>query len=482
MSEPIPFANVQESGHDALGGGLVAAHNVAIDGKGVVRKRPGIANASGVYADVIDSDGIVGVFQTTDGSVFAVADESGERQIYAVSDSGFSSLGSGVPPFGLRGTGRPTFAETEMLVVLAGGREIQRIEKVGKISARLGGSPPLASHVIALSNRLLANDMQDDKTKVRYSDVALGTTTYAGHEVWSLGGVGTSGYFTAEARPDDVVALAENTGEVFVFGQTTLQTFGPDAVLKFSTISSVELGCSAPYSVVKLDSSFYWLDHKRRLVKSDGRSYEAISDPIQKTLDDMTTVSDCFGYHVTDGFFEGLVWTFPTDGRTFVYQKGVGWGQWSGWDGSWTRFIVNAACLSPTDGTALVGTTTGYVGELSLDATTDLGSTIRAHVTTGYLNRDTDAKKKCNVVRFSLRRGDAGTTPGPQAYFGWRDRPGAWEQRIPIDLGSSGDTEITREFRSLGAPYRRRQWFFEFTGDSALSLVSAVEDFEVLEQ
>lgn len=481
MTAPIPFANLQESGQDPLGGGAPLAMNVIIDGKGVVSKRPGLRASGDLYAGLVNASGIEGIYATKTGTVFAVASGASERPIYRVTSASFAAVSGGAPPTGLRGSARPTFAETEMLVVIAGGREPEKVELATLLSARLGGSPPISTHVVALSNRLLLNDTFADMTKVRYSDVALGTTSYAGHEVWSLGGVGTSGYFTAEARPDNVVALADNTGEVFVFGQSTLQTFAPDNVLVFTPVSTLEVGCSAPYSIVKLDSDFYWLDHKRRLVKSGGRGYEVISDPIQRTLDGMETASDAFGYHVTLGFLDALVWTFPNDGRTFVYQKDVGWGQWSGWDGAWTRFIVNAACLSPLDGAVFVGTTTGYVGELSLDAATDLGGTVRAQVTTGYLNRETDAKKQCQCVRFSLRRGDASSTPGPQAYFGWRDRPGAWEQRIPIDLGSSGDTDIVVEFRSLGV-YRRRQWFFEFSGNTALSLVSADEEFEVLDQ
>jgi hypothetical protein len=481
VSAAIPFADLQESGSSELGGASPQAINVIVDGKGVVSKRPGVGTSSLVTSSLVNAAGIDAIYMSNDGRVFAVATGVGERPIYRITAGSSMALSGGASPGGLRGSSRPLIAETEMLLVLAGGEEIEKVVLDGELSARLGGNPPQSTHVLALANRLLANDVFADKTKVRFSDVALGDTDYSGHEVWSLGGVGTSGYFTAESRPDNVVALAENTGEVFVFGQGTLQTFSPDAVLTFSPVATIEVGCSAPYSIVKVDGEFFWLDHKRRLVKSSGRGYSVISDAIQRTLDGMTTTDDAFGYHVTDGFLDAMVWTFPTDGRTFVWQKDIGWGQWSGWNGNWSRFIVNAACLSPSDGTVLVGTTTGYVGELSLNATTDLGSTIRAQVTTGYLNRDTDAKKHCQCVRFSLRRGSVATTPGPQAYFGWRDRPGAWDARIPIDLGSSGDTEIVVEFRSLGV-YRRRQWFFEFSGDSALSLVSADEEFEVLDQ
>lgn len=476
----IPFANLQESGHDELGGASPTAFNVIVDGKGVVRKRPGIAAASGISSAVIESGGLDGIHIAKDGRVFAVGSAAGERAIYIVTSGGGAMLQGGVSPYGLRGLNVPVFAETEMLLVLAGGEEMQKVELATNQSARLGGPPPKASHVVALSNRLLANDVFENKTRARYSDVALGTTTYAGHEEWDLGGVGTSGYFTAEARPDDVVALAENTGEVFVFGTTTLQTFAPDQETQFAPVSTIELGCGAPYSILKDDEYFHWVDSKRRVVKSSGRGYEVESDAIQQTLDGMSTAADAYGFSVEDGFLDAHCWKFPTDGRTFVNQNGVGWGQWAGWaNGNWAPLIVGAAATSPIDGTTFVATTTGRVGAFSLDATTDFGDPIVARITTGYINRDTSNQKHCRSVRLALRRGTSSSTPGPHGWLRWRDRPGAWEGNIPVDFGSSGDREVVLHYPSLGV-YRFRQWQFEFSGDDQVSLVSATEEFDVL--
>jgi hypothetical protein len=475
----IPFANLQESGFDELGGASPSAFNVIVDGKGVVSKRPGI-NSGGLTSSVVEAGGLTGIYVANDGTVIAVGSSPGERIIYRVNANGSAVLGAGVSPDGLRNASVPVFAETEMLIVISGGGETQKIVKSTLTPGRLGGSPPLSTHVVALTNRLLANDIQNDLTKVRFSDVALGTTDYSGHEVWSLGGVGTSGYFTAEARPDNVVALAENTGEVYVFGAGTLQTFGPDEQTTFAPISSLELGCGAPYSIIKDDKDFHWLDQKRRLVKSDGRGYTVESDGIQRTLDGMEDCSDAYGFTVQDGFLSATGWRFPTDGRTFVYQKDIGWGQWAGYaSGNWAPLPVASVAISPIDGTPFVATTTGRVGAFSLDALDDFGDPIVARVTTGYLNRGTSSQKQCRNVKLALRRGDSGQTPGPQGVLRWRDRPGVWEGQIPIHLGSSGDREIVLVYRGLGV-YRYRQWQFEFSGTGQVSLVSATEEFDVL--
>jgi hypothetical protein len=479
---PIPFTNKQASGQEPLAGATVVAMNVVTDELGAVYRRPGILASPLATSAVIDANGISGLYKTLDGKIWAVgASGPPERPIYQVGPGGSVKLGGGAAGLGLRGAGRPTFAETEMLLVLAGGAEPEKVILATGNSARLGGAPPFSTHVLGNASRLLLNDNALDKTKVRFSDLALGTTSYAGHEVWSLGGVGTSGYFTAEGRPDPVVALAEDTNEVLVFGSATLQSFQPDPTVTYSPLATREVGCSAPYSVVKIDQDFFWLDHLRRFIGGGSRSYQPISDPIQRTLDAMVTASDCWGAYVAMDFLDVILWTFPTDGRVFVFQKGQGWGQWAGQaNGNWAPLGITAVHM-PADGTdVLVGTSAGKIGTLSLDASTDFGEPIRASVTTGYLDHGTSSLKHCASVKFALKRGTTSSSTGPQAFFRFKDRfEDPWSDSIPIDLGASGDRDIVVIFRSLGT-YRSRQWQFEYVGAESLSLVSATEEFTVL--
>ena len=486
-TEPIPFANLQESGHEVLAGASPIAMNVVVDGKGSVRRRPGIQTYSGAPSTVIDANGISGLYSTVAGDLFAVGAAGPERPIYQVTPGGAAAIGAGIAPAGLRGSGRPIFAETELLLAIAGGEALQKVvlptTYFALDSSRMGGTfSPVASHVVANNSRLVANDVLVDRTKVRFSDVAQGDTSFAGNEVWSLGGIGTSGYFTAEANPDPVVAVYGVQNEVMVFGSKTTQVFLPDSQLTYAPVASIELGMTGAYSFVKGDRETYWLDHQRRLVVSDRRSFQSLSDPIQRTIDGMTTVEDCFGYRVSDGFLDVPVWSFPTDGRTFVFQKGIGWGQWSGWNdttNTWAPFSVTALTTPPDASVNIVATSDGRIGELSLDANTDLGTRINAYVETGYLNRKTEKYKHCRCVTLTFRRGASTTSPGPQGMLYFRDREGPWSDPIPLDLGASGDTEPTLRFHSLGS-YQRRQWKFVFSDTSvALALVAAFEEFEV---
>lgn len=476
----IPFGNQQASGLEPLAGASPIAFNVLTEPNGTIRRRPGVRTTSDLVPPNYFETGISAIYVTLDGSLYVVDNSDVARRIFYVTPTGAISLTTGNPS-ALMGLGKPQIAETEMLLVLAGGREMQKVELATRVSSRLGGSPPSATHVIGNASRLLANDDVVDRTKVRYSDLALGTTTFAGHEVWSFG-VGTAGFFTAEANPDPVVAIAESTNEILVFGSRTTQVYSSDPVLVFAPVSTLAIGCGAPYSVIRSEQDFYMLDHQRRIVVLNGREYQDISAPIRATLESMNTVSDCFGYRALVGPFDCMVWVFPIDGRSLVYQKGAGWSQWAGYSGNWVQNRIVSVAAHPS-GKVLAGLSLGNLGELDLSwPYDDLGVPIRAYVESGYINRETDSRKLCKCVRFTLRRGAiSGTSDaGDAAYFGWRDQPGDWDARLPIELGATGETDVVVEFYSLGV-YRRRQWFFEYSGTDELALVSVTEEFQALE-
>lgn len=469
----IPFGNLQSSGIEELSGGMPVCMNIVADSAGTVRRRPGLTS----YLSSINVNGVSALYETVNGDVYAVAGTVPTRDIYFVTSGGAADI-SGHPQGDLAGTARPVIAETEALLVIAGGAEPEKIVLSTKTTSRLGGSPPQGTSIVANHSRLLTNDISS-LSQVSYSAPAVGGD-YSGSEDWSTPLL--AGTFTGEARPDPVVALGENTAEVFLFGATTVQVFAPssDPQNPFQPTVTRELGCSAPYSVIKTDESFAWLDHLRRFVISDGRSQKILSEPIQKTLHDMTTVSDCIGYRVVQGWLDMLVWTFPTDGRTFCFQQGAQWAEWSGWDGeTWTDFPVTAATKLKALGKTLVGTSSGALATLDFEAQTDLGSPINSYCITGFQSHDTDKWKSCDRVRFSLRRGQA-SSGEPYLLLSWRDGLSPWEDPIPVSLGAAGDYDPVVELWGMGT-YRRRQWKLEFTNAEDLVLVAATEEFTVLE-
>ncbi len=476
----IVFGPFQEGSYEELGGSSPRAINVVIDPKGVVSKRPGIASYSVAPSGVVDADGITGLYSDNTGQLFAIGGTPDARHIYKLFNGAASDL-SIAPNSTLRGRRRPIFAETEVFLVMAGGSNIQKLNLTTLMSTQLGGSPPIASHIVANSSRLAANDIIVDKTKIRFSGISQGTVDTTGHETWDNTGLtDDGGFITAEARPDPIQAVHENTNEVFVWGVDNVQIFAPDVSSIFAPTVTREAGTLAPYSIIKQGQDFFWLDQHRRIVYSDGRQFQNLEGPIKAQLDALVDPTDCFGYRVFAGHVDCLVWTFPTDGRTFAYQIGGGWSEWFGWDDSqanFKRFIVNAHHLRRDGGLNVVGTTDGRVGKLSLGSYDDRGEKIVAYVESGFQNRETDFLKKCHAVKFAIRRGS--TAAASLGRIEWRDDTGPWNGPIFIDTGVTGDNHCVREIRSLGS-YRRRQWRWTFSDTSPLSLLKVTEVFSIL--
>lgn len=470
--ERIEFGPVQASGLEQAAGASPASFNVILEATGAVRRRPGIVAIPEAPAAAIDANGIAAIHVTEGGDIIAVGGPDANRaNIYRIAGGSALNLSSD-PTRALVGSARPRIIETEMLLVIAGGGAIQKVQLLDFQSSRLSADAPEASFVVANSLRLLANDLVSSKTTVRYSGIAVGQVTYAGHEDWATADAGT---FQAEARPDPVVAIAETANEVLVFGSKSLQVFGSDPISRFVPIIDIDVGCLAGGSVVKVDNQFAWLDDKKRLVMSSGRSVRSLSDPaLSQTLKDIAAFDDCFGMRLHMGRLDAVGFAFPTDGRTLVLQQGGGWSQWSGWSsGNYAPWPV--LCAHITKGRCLVGMTDGRIGELSAAAHTDLGTPIAAHATTGYQARGTSADKHCEAVNLTIVH-EAGAQG--LVWLDYRDQPGEWET-LPIELDGSLGTKSEIEFRGLGT-YRRRQWRVRFDGTTEVVLASAMESYSIL--
>lgn len=526
---PIPFGPTLETSSEPISGASSEAFNVIVDARGVIRKRPGIAAYTGVApSTAVDANGVLGLYLTEErvahtsgsatvsgthpGVLYAVGatvnaaggGHNAGRIVYRIAGGTATAVGTGVTnedrlatPAAIATTRfpRPVFAETEALLIIAGGAEIGKIDiRPETYSAPnfttngdyhemsfLGGCPPLASHVLGNSSRILANDTQLDQTKLRYSDITQGIVDTTGHETWTPS-PGSAGFFTAEARPDSIVACAENTNDIFVFGRTSLQLFSPDTSVTFAPSVTREVGCLAPYSPVKVDDRYVWLDHMTRIVISDGREWEDVGKPIQATLDALTAPDECYGYRFSESFCDAVVFRFETDEETLVLQPGVGWCRWaqhSAGTDTFTMFPVLSHHCRQDGGLNVVGLSDGTIRTLSLDNETDLGSAIVAYTRTGFLDRETANRKQSRAVHLTLKR-EPDLSRDVVCYLEWRDDLSDEWMEMPIELSADdGNLDPVVTLRSLGV-YRRRQWRFRFPDDKGLFLVSALEEFEDL--
>lgn len=491
----IPLQVGQKASSDDVTGAARLVVNWMVDSNGAVRPRPGISSATfdpSSYSNPASGVGIIGcyvwknvinqreylVYVRSDRMIFA-------KDLVSLSLTALSSSSDVTTKLDGAAT-VATFAEDSQRLVIAGGGQLQVWTGSG-LSSRIASTvvgvnqPPMsATHVVSLANYLIANQVALPGTNNQIIWSGLGD---GNHTTWS-----PLNFNTADADPDPVVALSTNLREVVAFGTKTVQAFGigSDPTLPFSATTSLTVGCGAPYSVIKFDGQYAWLDETRRFVVSDVRSMQHISQDVDKLIRDLSTVSDCFGFRLRIAYWDSLVWVFPTAARAYVYDLSrKEWYQWRGWNGvdDYAAVRIGAYDYWRNGNLHFVGDPT-YENIFTLDpammADYGPGLPLVNERVTERLDQGTGDRKRTKFVRFFLKRGTTGFG-GTPAYLdvAKKDDDGAWSGQATLSLGVQGDYTSFVDWYP-GGLYRRRQYRVRYSGSVDLSITRAVEFFETV--
>lgn len=469
--DTIPFGALA-SGLDELAGAPPLYINVYRDAGGSTRRRPGIATWADFPETIPNASPVVGMTVFGDALVYVTLD----RKLFAMQVAGtVSSLSNASAATQLDGSRRPSFAATRDTLIIAGGGAPQKWDVSLGLTARLGGSPPVASHVVTIAQRVVLSRF-DLSGQIQWTPAGL-TETWNGLD-----------FAEAEARPDVLVAIAENTNELYAFGASTTQVFAPDASVIFAPGRTLNEGCGAPDSVIRVEDTFAWLGQnvaRRFVMTTPGGGVVPISTPvIDRTLQSLGAVSDTWGFRAKMDAGDFLVWVMPTEARAFVYEiQSKSWGEWRSFAaGDWTALTIQSYCYWPAKNLHLVGLSDGSIARLDAGTSTEKGATLKGQMRTGFTNRGTDAYKDCRIVRLAMKRG-AGTVGAeePSVELSWRDDQGAFGDPVRLGLGYAGDGRVDVQLETLGT-YREREWQLDITDSVDWSMASATETFDVLEE
>lgn len=383
-----------------------------------------------------------------------------------------SAAGAGTKLLGGR---RPTFAQGALDLYATAGTRIRRWSPTRVTAEECTGAPE-CSHIAAIGNRLVANDLDDDQSW-RWSALGEGN--------WSSWPAANA--TDPDARPDPVVGVFENLNELWIFGTETLQVYQPgiDALNPYDLVSTSAFGLAAPYCCVPIDNTFAFIDNRLRIVISDRRSEESISDAIQKDIRALTNPTDAWGYREEIGQNSQLVIRFPTDRRTFVYDlKAKRWAERAYYSGSFqTDYPVGAYTYWPRFNRHLVGSSLSTGGLYTIGGTTssDLGGPLVCERVTGWHDHGVKARKRCNRVRATLKRGTGGATAGANGSYELRiqDDDKDWSSWRLVTIGTPNDYRNVVDWFP-GGIYRRRRYHIRFSTSEAAALAEMSEDFTEL--
>ena len=471
MLVAVETAGGQVSTADDMSSATTVVRNFQTDVADVNRMRPALVS----YATTgLGSSPLIGLYRWKNYVVGVTQD----RKIWAITDAFptvWNALSDATAATQLDSTARPVFAEDASDLFIAGGGAIQKWTGAG-LTARLGGTSPTdCTHLVNIAQRLIANTAANP-SRFLWSDLGDGNDS-----TWNA-----LSFANAESRPDVLVAIGENTSELVLWGKSTTEVWGVsvDPLTPYQRVTTINVGMSAPYSAVRFDNDYFWLDDKRRFIKSDGRSYEVVSDAIAKDLKGLTTIADCWGYQEETALGGVIVWRFPTDGRTFTYNYGNHkWGERNYYtaptNGSWP---VNCQAYWDATNLNIVGlSSSAAVCKLDTTARQDLGGTMVAERITGWSNFGMQHYKRSFLTRVVMRRGTTplGATDG-QLEVATANDGGGWGDFKTITMGQPGDQAMSRDLFFGGVFVTRRYWI-RYSGSDDFSLVALYDDVEDLE-
>lgn len=375
-----------------------------------------------------------------------------------------------------------TFTSSGQRLWMANGDKI--VEWYGTGNCTLS-SQPAATHVAWLNGHILANDLVDGVA--RFTDY-LGSKSVV-MPTWN------SEYFTAEANPDELLALLVGWGEIVLAGSRSIefwQDTGAEGV-PFERITGayVERGLSARYSLVGADNTWFFFDQERKIIRLDGRSPKIVSLAYDRWLQNLIRVNDARGF-ILDHWY---VLTFPEANVTVAYDLVNGviarWSWTNPASGLRTRFKGQCATYLPNDGAWVVGGTDGNLYLFHRNLVTDNGDAIHTLLRGAPLDLGTGKIKKASALTLRMQRGqpdeeggklplglavDRSVQTGDALQIRWRDDQGLWTNYATALHGPDEELSVHVRLQPMGA-YRTRQ--YELLHSALRPLCLAVMDEEV---
>lgn len=275
-------------------------------------------------------------------------------------------------------------------------------------------------------------------------------------------------FATAESSPDGLVNVLVDHREIWLFGAKTIEPWTNTGASPFPLErvpgALLERGCAASRSPAKMDNSVFWLGDDRIVYRAEGYQPARISTHAIEEAIRTGTVSDAYGMTYFQGGHHFYVLTFPSLGRTFVYDAAAAgaagvpvWHERQSGT-ALTPAVWGVQCIFEAFGKTLVGLQAGKVAELDLDTYSDLGEPIRsAIVSTPFFADGLRAAMKDYEIECEIGVGlSTGQGSDPLVMMRVSDDGGSsWSNEIQATLGRQG-VRIVRAMWDRVGTFRQR--------------------------
>lgn len=279
-------------------------------------------------------------------------------------------------------------------------------------------------------------------------------------------------FTTADAQPDNIIAIASLKREVWLIKQHDAEIWvnGGLPGFSFERLDGVfiESGIAAPYSLAKAGEVLVWVSQNEEgqgiVVANEGYQLRRISTHfIERRIQGYSTMADAVAYTYQDEGHMFYVLNFPTGNETWVYDftssQKLGEPAWHRRaafnNGTWNRHLGNTHCSAY--GRHVIGDySSGNLYAYNLSNPLDNGAQRRWLRSWRALPQPAEEPTRFDSLRIDMQTGiDVPAGTNPQCVLRWSDDDGRkWPVTRFESAGKTGETALRVKFNRLGSTKR----------------------------
>lgn len=270
-------------------------------------------------------------------------------------------------------------------------------------------------------------------------------------------------FANAETSPDPIVSMWSSNGQLIPLGALTTEYWGLSGALDFSFAplqgTATEWGLAARWSLAKFDNTMACLIKNRMgqvmVAELAGYLPKKISTPdIDAIINAYSTTSDATAYSYMLGGHPMYVITFPTAGKSWLYDGSTGF--WSPLKSFGSTRHNGEFSITLLGRTLVADSTNGKLYQLAPNTYTDNGASIERELVSENVALPGLELLDINCFRVDMEVGvGLATGQGSNPQIGLsisRDNGKTWGSQMWRDMGKIGEYKTRVEWRRLGSP------------------------------
>lgn len=273
-------------------------------------------------------------------------------------------------------------------------------------------------------------------------------------------------FASAEGSPDNIVSFIVDHRQLIIFGSQSAEIFentgAEDFPIQRAGNVFIEQGCIAPFSIVKIDNTVFWLGGNNRgsgvVWRLDGATPRRISTfAVEFAIQGYGDISDCVAYAYQQEGHSHIVFNFPSANATWCFDAATNYWHQRAYlnpsSGNLDRHRSN--CHAFFNGEHIVGDwENGNLYALDLNYYSDNGDELPAIRAAMHLSDQSYRRIRFNALEIDFERGVGlvtGQGSNPICSMDYSDDGGhTWSNKKDASIGAIGEYKARARYGRLG--------------------------------